>query len=542
MDKSFIDLSPEESYFILNHTSLLSVNNLKGNNSGKGKPLPANYAACSVDQPAGEVYTFGGYRSPLTKEVYSWHYNSNGVHYVLRTTKEKCEIVYANGDDDCLPLSAEPKHSIENWRAFLAIEKICANRDGKQLIWVNGEGNIYQLDVEAAIATDFFTTPFFNRCPYPCAYTRMCVPDPCDCLQGEWVPLSDDELSLNNYMLDIPMQFIYKHVYYDGRESEWSIPSTTYYQSTGGCDTAAGFSRCLKLRIPIGNPLVDKIKIGFTTGNDIWYLTEIVDKYKKYNNTQEKWYQRSLAELPGYSDIDCSFDYYFCNDKQKITIDPAEVTRVFNPIPRDVQGLINIKEALGFYNYVQGNCPVDKVQLEKFEITTDCSSSIQNCTPKFSTVTVRAVILNRVNHVAGVVYREGIFGTPDDTTKTAYFGSYSHGTSESYGQIFTSPTRNFIAYVEGTEFWSEAKQWRATNGFTGNSETGVIGLEDKEIGLLPNVKISMEALKNSGRYYYQEFKIKVPKGTRGFFKIAITFFNKWWRFISRYFNKCSRRT
>lgn len=521
LDKAVKDISPTESYYILNHTSLLSINGLKGNNSGKGKPLPANYPACDLEQPAGETYTFGAYRSPLTKEIYSWHYNSNGVHYILRTSNNGCEIVYTG---DCLEMSAEPENSIENWRAYLAIEKVCANRDGKQLIWVNGIGNIFQLDVEASIATNNFTTDFFNRCPYPCAYIQMCVPDPCDCLKAEWIPITEDDISLNNYMLDNPFQFIYKHVYYDGRESEWSLPSTTYYQSTKGCDSVAGFSRCIKFRIPIGNPLVDKIKIGFSNGGDIWYQTEIVDKYKKYNSSQEKWYQRNLSEdLLNYSDVDCSFDYIFCNDKQKIQIDPVEISRVYNPIPRDVQGLINIKEALGFYNYIQGNCPVDKLQLEKFNIEANCNQG-DVCVPEYAIVTVRAIIFNTNEERAGVVYREGVsLNDPDDITKPALWGTVSHDNSTSYGLRFNDPTRNFIAYIEGTDYWSEAKQWIARNSFIDNEETGIIALPNDLVVIIPRLGVYLISVITSGKYYYEEFKIRVPKGQKGFIRLTSHF-------------------
>lgn len=510
LDKTLGSLTPTESYYILNHTSLLSINGLKGSNSGKGKPLPANYVACDLEQPAGETYTFGAYRSPLTREIYSWHYNSNGVHYILRTSNSGCQIVYY---DDCLDISAEPKHSIENWRAYLAIEKVCANRDGKQLIWVDGRGNINQLDVEASIATNNFTTDFFSRCPYPCAYLRMCVPDPCGCLTAEWVPATDDDLSLNNYMLDNPFQFIYKHVYYDGREGEWSDPSTTYYQSTKGCDSTSNFARCIKFRIPVGNPLVEKVKVGFSNGLDIWYQTEIVDKYKKYNSSQEKWYQRELAELLNYSDVDCSFDYIFCNDKQKIQIDPKEISRVYNPMPRDVQGLINIKEALGFYNYVQGNCPIDKIEIEKLLISANCNESDQNCTQEFSTVTVRALILGEDN--AAFVFREGAsYNEPDDLTKAALFGNSSHDLSTSYGQKFNDKTRGFIATIEGTDLWSEMKQWEAANGF--------VNLSEKDVLSIPVGEVSDHslAIRNQGKYMYSEAKLKVPKGSKGFVQLV----------------------
>lgn len=516
LDKHLSDLTDKESAYILNHTSLLNIRSGKGGNLGPGKPLPANFQACDITQPAGETYTVGGYRSPLTKEVYSWHYNSNGVHYILRTSNDGCDIVYYDG---CLELSAEPKNSIENWRAYLAIEKVCANRDGKQLVWVNGIGNIHQLDVEASIATNNFTTAFFNRCANECAHINMCVPDPCECLQAEWVPIGVADLSLNNDMLDSPFQFIFKHVYYDGRESEWSIPSTTYYQSTRGCNSTAGFSRCIKLRVPIGNPFVDRIKIGFTTqasdetGALIWYETEIVEKYKKYNNAQEKWYDRDLAELANYSDTDCSFDYYFCNDRQRIPIDPQEISRVYNPIPRDVQGLINIKEALGFYNYVQGNCPIDKIQLEKLSITADCTAANQNCNVEYVTVTARALIVDSQFGLSSFIFRQGgVFNDPDDISDPAYFGGESKDDSLSYGQKFNDKTRNFIAYIEGTDYWAEMKQWEAGTGFVNNQQ--------KDVLVITDVPDYVKQLRDGGKYMYQEAKIRVPKGTRGYIRLT----------------------
>jgi len=514
VDKAFSDLTPNESYFIQNHTSLLNVNGIKGNNFGNGKPRPSNYQACSIDQPAGEVYTVGGYRSPLTKEIYSWHINSNGVHYILRTKETGCQIVYQLG---CLDLSAEPRNSIENWRAFLHIEKICANRHGKYLMWTNGIGDIHYLDVEAAIATNFFTTTFFDRCPDECALINLCVPKPCDCLKGSFIPFKDADIHLNNFILDKPFQFIYKHIYYDGRESEWSEPSTPLYQASKGCNLASGLSRGIKLRIPVGNPLVDKIAVAYTNGRDIWFQFDTIDKYKKYNNSQEKWYDRSLAPLSNYSDIDCAFDYEFFNDKQKFQIDSKKVNRVYNPIPRDVQGFIPIKQLYGFYNYVQGTCPVDKKEIEKFNIGIDCSNRF--CTPEYVTVKVRAIILNINENLAGFVFREGISGEEDDPDKPAYFGSQNHDLSDGYGQKFTNKTRNFIAYVEGSPYWAEMKQWKARTGFVSNTETGVVSVPVDENIEFP-VGIIASGVRTAGEYYYQEAIITVPKGTRGAIRIT----------------------
>lgn len=105
---------------------------------------------------------------------------------------------------------------------------------------------------------------------------------------------------------------MYRHVYYDERIGDWSEPSTLYYQNTKGCfDISVGFPRCMQLRIPLGNAMVDKIDIAFSKGNDVWLLSETIDKYKPYNDSQQKWYEREIAELTGYSAADNSFDYLF---------------------------------------------------------------------------------------------------------------------------------------------------------------------------------------------------------------------------------------
>lgn len=523
MDKSYKDLSPDESYYLLNHLALLNVRGVNGSNMGKGKPLPANSPACQIDQPGGENYAIGGFRSMLTNEYYSFIYNSNGVHYILRVSNSGCQIVYHG----CLDLSAEPQHSIEDkWRGFMWIEKICNNRHGKQLIWTDGNMEIAgQLDVEASIGTNYFTTPFFNRCPDPCAYVSMCVPEICGCIQAEFIPLVESDIGLSNYMLDAPFQFSIKHVYYDLRESEWSDRSSVYYQDAKGCfDNSSGFPRCMKLRVPIGNPLVDKIKIGFTTGarNEngalVWYLYDTVEKYKKYNNAQEKWYQRDLAELVNYSDIDCSFDYIFCNDKGRQAIDPNEMIRVRNPIPRKPQGILPVKDSIGLFNYIDGNCPVDKTEIEKFDIGISCPEAATDCSIEYVNVTFRAIVHNTNNNLNQFVYREnGDADDPDLVTDPAFFGGVDPDFYEKdFGQEFKDTTRNFIGYVEATNYWAEAKQWKSDRTFNVKSEVGVVP------GMIfgPNRHSVMSDLLSGSKFYYQEFKIKVRKGTRGFLRLT----------------------
>lgn len=519
MDKSRKALSAEECFFLLNNERYLNGDGSLKGTLGETTPLVANHPACEMEQPLGENYATKSYYSNLTNELYSWIYNTNGVHYIQRINGDgTCEVVYHG---DCLKLSAKPEHEITQFRAYLQLDKLCANRDGKSLIWTNGDGPIGQIDTEASIATNFFTTPFFERCADPCDFIQMCVPNPCSCLKGEFVPLDPNDAGKTNNVVDVGLKFSFIWYYYDGRQSIFADPSTLFYQNTKGCfDNTDGFPRCIKLRIPVGNPLVEKIGIAFWQ-NGIWKMTEIVDKYKKYNSSQQMWYERDLAELTNYSDEDCSFDYFFCNDKQCGDIDPKLISRVYNPMPIKPQFLLPIgigedRTALGFGNYEQGFCPVDKTEIEKVDIGIDCP--VNNCNIEYATIKVRAVVHNRIHDRNQPIYRlAGTAGGEDDPTDTAYFGGlnkFGSGDLElGHDQRFVDKTRNFIVYVEGSDSWAEMRQWKAYAFWNNKESWGTVNdMEDE--------KIRWRRAAENGEFFYQEAEIKVIKGTRGFLRMA----------------------
>lgn len=523
LDKGYKNLEPNESPFFRGHELLLEMDGDKGNNMGIGRPMKANYPACEKDQPAGETYSIGSHQSKLTNETYSWNFNSNGAHYIDRISAEHgCQIVY---DKSCLSLSADPKHSIEQFRSFLNIEKVCPNRDGKYLIWTDGQSDIGCIDTEASIATNGFTTPFFANCGNPCDYIRLCVPDPCGCLAGEFVPPADGDKFLSNRILDMPIQLMYKHIYYDGRESLWSDRSTTFYINSRGCfDSTASLPRCIKLRVPVGNPMVEKIQIGYTTDGQNWFIAETIEKYKKYSDSQEKWYEREFSEAiteAGFSYEDCAFDYFFCNDKGKIAIAPSQISRVRNPIPRFPQGMFEIKEALAFYNYVDGNCPLDQKEVEKFSIETNCNTDEDNCNVEFVTVTGRLVVHDRVNNRNQYVFRQKgtSINESDDPSDPAYYGGMIGipvNEHLGYGQTFIDNTRNFIAYVEASDVWANMEQWSSAPGFNTRQKTGIVSAQET-----PSQRsAAMFPIATTGQFYYQEFKLNVVKGTSGFIRIT----------------------
>lgn len=522
-DKDAKYLALDEARYMLNNERNIGGGGLSKN--GKTTPMPANELMCDIEiddsNDNKKPFPIGSYRSELTNEIYTFYYNEGGYNFITRVNDDKtCEIVY---EGECLNFSTLPEHAIKNWRVYLKYDQLCANQGGKILIWTDGINPIGMLDVEASIATNSFSTDFFKRCYDGCAYTQMCVPEPCGALEGDFLEVEDSEIGLNNKLVDVGIQVMYQHVYYDQRASEWSDISTLFYQnSKGGClDGDDNASRCILFRVPIGNPMVDKIKIAFRYNNSPnWFLSDTIEKYKPYNNNEQQWYERELNDLPNYSDEDCAFDYTFCNDKQCDPIDPEETNRVFNPIPREAQGLIKIKDSLAFYNYKKGNCPISEKETKKIEISLGES---EGCDREFVTVKFRAIVHRLTQGFNCPIYRLGGnagLTSPDDLTDRAYFGGCDYNgvpdPHESFGLYFNGEIRNFIGYVEGTDYWAVMKQYvyAPWGNITQLYDAPVANLADS------GWAYALRNLRSLGTFFYQEGIITVPKGTKGFIRLA----------------------
>lgn len=512
-------LPQDSAFFLLNHERNITSKGL----IGKSTPMPSNYMACEMEDIDGTPNSVGTYRDAITNESYSWTLNDGGANYILRVSPAAgCEVVYT-GANECLPLSADPKHAIRPWRAYLKYEKLCAHRHGKTLLWCDGLNDIGALDVEASIATDNFTTPFFDICPDPCAYTKLCVPLICKELVGEFISLEPGDADLTNHILDVAIQVCYRHIYYDGRVSEWMGVSTTYFQDSRACfDLSEGYPRCMKFRMPVGNPMVDRIEVAvrrdnelFTDGlSPLWRSVEVIEKYKPYATQNQMWYEREMAELLNFSEEDCCFDYIFCNDKECNPINPDETNRVYNPMPQQPQGMIRIKDLIGFYNYKKGNCPIGGDEAKKITVNLQCRDGV--CNPELVDVTIYSIVYNQEDSSNAFIYRLG--GTnesdPDDTTDKARFGRVSLD-NDSYDQYFRNKTRNFIAYIEGTDYWAEMEQWESEPFFVNPVKKGMIS----GFGQSSVVNAVLSRI-DSGYFYFQKAVIKVPKGTRGYVRIA----------------------
>lgn len=373
LDKEPKSLAPDEAWCLLNYKSPLLINDRGGQSKGgQSSQFPANYPAYQFQTvPVGENYTIGAFYSQLTKETYSAKWNSNGINFIERISANGGQVVYSNNNNSkCFAISPEPRHALTQERAYLLKQNECANRGGKYFMFGDGL-NEYFIDTEASIATNFFTTPYFQRCSNGCEFIKWAVPEPHIPPKVTIVPITPQERNLTNFCMDKGFRFSYKWGYYDLiRASIYSNYSQTVYQDSVKLSfTPAAIGRRLKIRLPIGNPLVDFIDLAVSIDGGAWHRVARIEKYKKYNNTQQMWYERELAELTGYSNSDCSFDYYFDNSTLGEVVDPHEMSRNFTPHPRQFQTLFNIDERIAAVNFVKGNCPLDKREADKFKVS-----------------------------------------------------------------------------------------------------------------------------------------------------------------------------
>jgi len=517
-DLSYKAVKPEESPYILNQERFLNANN----SMGKRTPAIANEQFSDIDFPVGENYCVGAYESKQTNEIYSFHWNSNLQHSILRHT-EFTEIVYQG---PCLELDEFPEHAITQFRVWVRVEKNkkCANRHGVELIWTIGKGRIHCLDVEASILTDSFTTinglptTFFSTCTHECDYTLLAVPETYKCPTARLIESADQTKA--NFFIDNGYKFRIKPRYYDGREGEWGPFSSLYYINNSTCGGFTAKGRCFELTLDACNAMVDTIDLAFSTDNGAtWKLYDTIRKYSGYLNDNQMWYERQIV-LPGFDANTCTFKYTFCHDKQCYPVPAEDASRFYNPEPFDAQCLFPIDNRLAFVNYRKGVCNIDKTQLDKISFNVIPGTS--SCVTEQATVRFTAVVHNLFHSRNQFIYRmNGVAdNTPDDAADKAYFGglnpSLDGGFENGYDQTFKEATRNFIGYVEGTSYYAEMKQFKRSRN------------EIYEIGVIPNMqsgstKNRWRRAARNGEVLYQVGEIKVPKGTKGFIRLASHF-------------------
>jgi hypothetical protein len=474
--------------------------------------MAGNYELCNIQFPIGENYSIGSYYSKKSNSAYIIVYNSNGSQTIYLVSDKFCDKIYESAF--CMKFSAEPKHQITQFRCFESVLYTCKNWGGIRFIFTDGI-EVYNLDVQASIATDSFTTPFFDDCNDPCEMVKLCVAAPYASPKAEYLPQTLADRLLPNKMKDKGFQYMYRFVNYDQSKSIYSDPSTFYFQTTKECfDSDASLSRCMKITLPVGNAKVSYIELLFRHDNETqWFLADRIPKYKEFTSPLEQWYERQLSDIirVGYDVNACTFEYYFCNDKECVAVPTEDTNKVFNGFPREPQGLFPFGESIAFYNYLKGNCPLPKKVSDNIIITRECPP-VTNCDKKYCNINVYAVIHDKWHDRNQFTYI--LEDTPDITGKTVWFGglnksSIAGGFETGWGQRFQDGRVNFVAQVRGEEDnFSEFVQHANLIGAVGT----LYNLS------APSTQRQLRQIRNYD-FWYQKCTLKVEQGFKGYIEI-----------------------
>lgn len=170
LDLDPIRMPPNTAQFIKNLTNNFNTNAsaaaLAGNNENVFTPLEGNVALAISGMPSGINYCIGYYSSELTNEGYFAIYNSNSDHtvWVIRGNTGVVQKVYQSS---LLPFVLDPQYFLSEGRMTLELRSIIDPVTGtetnfKFLIFTNNTKYQCVLDVEASIATNSYSTPYFT--------------------------------------------------------------------------------------------------------------------------------------------------------------------------------------------------------------------------------------------------------------------------------------------------------------------------------------------------------------------------------------------
>lgn len=163
-------LPANTAQFIKNLTSNASINAaaaaLAGSNKFAMQPMEGNAALTTTGIPSGTNYCIGFYDSTQTNEGYFFLYNSRSNHsvWVIDGSDGTVTLVYTS---PLLPFQINPQYFLSEGRVTLELRSIMDPVTGdesnfKFLIFTNNTEFQVLLDVDAAIATNSYTTSYFT--------------------------------------------------------------------------------------------------------------------------------------------------------------------------------------------------------------------------------------------------------------------------------------------------------------------------------------------------------------------------------------------
>ena len=490
-DTSPLYIKSDKAYFMKGIESGWSMVGGEGQNAAELKPAESNTLYCSVNMPDGDNTVIGYYYYSEGNEGYIIVHNSKGFHFIyrLRGNDATCELVY-NFCQNFKGISKNPKYFFSEGR--IAMKSLCRYKtDGtkelyKELYLVNKQVDNLRIVVEDSIATNSFTTPFFdithNCCEDRCRIIKSGVATPM--AKIKIVPIynvASDTLKQNT-MLSKMFQFRFVDENAWGQRSEHGLISEQYFSNLGACSKdAAGLPRCVWLETKKPCPEIVRryvevrsceLKYGAagTDGNLLsdWKEAFFIDFYDQANSSL-KWYERT------YDTTNKEFEFYntgknirikFCNNRECKPIPIADI-RNSNPAPFNSGTVAGVGKGLAYGDNENNLGPWHKTDIDSIKLSLVKTVA---CEQKFSKIKVYAVVHNMAEkqnnplHMRDGLVAFGGFGQKPGLAGNTRFEEKvgkpetNLVTQGGYGQYFPEGISGFRAILAGTNFKAESVQ------------------------------------------------------------------------------------
>lgn len=530
MDADEKKIAIDESPYRLNvERAINNQNQSMGGSLGLKTPHPGN-RHLPVDLPGGINNEIRSWESKKTGETYVWVHNSEQQHSLYRINQDTTVQLVFRGPE--LELDLDPKHMPRPHLFFNNNSFITPlnKKFHKYLIYTTGRGWQKMIDTETSIATNSFTVGYFNT-PDRKVLVQLPTRPSLKCVTATLAPVDDAQPSALNKIIKKTWQWRIKGIYTDGRPTSWGPISSTYLVEVSPCQLSAeGLPTCWLLKIDAMNPLVEKIVIAFrncagnfTDNQDPdWNEYDTIEKYDLSADSTVPFYNRAIRNDLGYDANDNTFTYKFCGNKKCVPIDKRETNLNFIDIPITTFALAPLDDRLLLVNNEKGENPIDRNVLANLTFRAE-EPVIKQCTIEMVTVKFAVII-----HNFGVGLNEFIYILPDDNDNwdknRKFFGglgprrflSSPLDDVEPYNQFFTDLKQSgFIVYVEGTPYYGITKQYRVFNQ--------IIDTQEAKIGNMSAGFIQRrrsEELTDQDYYFIQTGEVKVPKGLKGFLRMA----------------------
>ncbi len=417
-----------------------------------------------------EFSPVGSFEHEERNHSYLWYQHLNGRHVMLRYNGNSgvIEKVFQGFE---LNLQKDPRYYINGAGRVVAETIVRANKrtgimeEVTFIVFTDGYQDQFGFVVEDCIATNGFDAGLFtyfagfNRKEF----IRLGVPSPVGCITAS--PIARDmtdpeEAGLPNLLNFRAFQWRVRFIDVWGRPSEYGRPSDMFLLVSGSdcLSSSSGLPRSVKLRLPAGNPLVDKIELLFRNDlangiNTDWYLYDTINKY---NDCEDKdWWQRTIRESLEYNSDSNTIGYVFSNDHERLPVSREATFRNQNYLPLASSSVVKLNRRIALLNNKRGYERMDCSEVDKFGVLVEPPQQDPCNTAKSYKVAVYGVIASMVEEYMVPIRKagsRGVFGLADCNNPRP-------NNAAMYGQYLPEDQEGIIGYMAGTSLFAISKQY-----------------------------------------------------------------------------------